>query len=97
GALEPRVLFQPGLYGVGAFGIAVGASLLGRWGREYKLLAERRGLDLANLGHINELIIHKLRSGVLVVDGQDRIRQTKEAAWYLRGSPPGSEREPTNM
>ncbi|MDZ7790461.1 MAG: ATP-binding protein [Xanthomonadales bacterium] len=92
GALEARSLFQAALYGVGAFGIAVGASLLGRWGREYKLLAERRGLDLANLGHINELIIHKLRSGVLVVDSHDRIRQMNEAAWYLLGNPPVNER-----
>ncbi len=92
GALEARLLLQAALYGVGAFGIAIGASLLGRWGREYKLLAERRGLDLANLGHINELIIHRLRSGVLVVDSQNRIRQMNEAAWYLLGNPPVNER-----
>jgi len=92
GTLEARTLFQAALYGIGAFGIAIGASLLGRWGREYKLLAERRGLDLANLGHINELIIHKLRSGVLVVDSHGRIRQMNEAAWYLLGNPPVNER-----
>ncbi|NEZ03527.1 two-component sensor histidine kinase [Wenzhouxiangella sp. XN201] len=92
GPVQAGMLFQAALYGIGAFGIAIGASLLGRWGREYKLLAERRGLDLANLGHINELIIHKLRSGVLVVDSQDRIRQMNEAAWYLLGNPPVSER-----
>lgn len=92
GAIEPGPIFQAGLYGVGAFGIAIGAALLGRWGREYKLLAERRGLDLANLGHINELIIHKLRSGVLVVDSHDRIRQMNEAAWYLLGNPPVNDR-----
>ncbi|RFF28260.1 MULTISPECIES: nitrogen regulation protein NR(II) [unclassified Wenzhouxiangella] len=92
GSLEASSLFQAALYGAGAFGIAVGASLLGRWGREYKLLAERRGLDLANLGHINELIIHKLRSGVLVVDSHNRIRQMNEAAWYLLGNPPVSDR-----
>lgn len=92
GPVQAGMLFQAALYGIGAFGIAIGASLLGRWGREYKLLAERRGLDLANLGHINELIIHKLRSGVLVVDSQERIRQMNEAAWYLLGNPPVSER-----
>lgn len=92
GPVQAGLLFQAALYGIGAFGIAVGAALLGRWGREYKLLAERRGLDLANLGHINELIIHKLRSGVLVVDAHDRIRQMNEAAWYLLGNPPVSER-----
>ncbi len=92
GAPGAGSLFQAALYGVAAFGIAIGSALLGRWGREYKLLAERRGLDLANLGHINELIIHRLRSGVMVVDSQERIRQMNEAAWYLLGNPPVSER-----
>ena len=81
-------LLQAALYGIAAFGIALGASLLGRWGREYQLLAERRGLDLANLGQVNELIIHRMRSGVLVVDANDEIRQMNEAAWYLLGNPP---------
>jgi len=86
------LLFQAALYAIGAFALAVTTSMLGRWGREYQMLAERRGLDLANLGHINELIIHKLRSGVLVVDSQERIRQMNEAAWYLLGNPPAGER-----
>jgi two-component system, NtrC family, sensor histidine kinase PilS len=85
---EASNLLQAALYGIAAFGIALGASLLGRWGREYQLLAERRGLDLANLGQVNELIIHRMRSGVLVVDANDEIRQMNEAAWYLLGNPP---------
>lgn len=92
GSPETPVLFQAALYGVAAFAVAVGASLIGKWGREYKLLAERRGLDLANLGHINELIIHRLRSGVLVVDADYRIRLINETAWYLLGNPPVRER-----
>lgn len=83
---------QSALYGIAAFGTALGCSLLGRWGREYQLLAERRGVDLASLEQINELIIHRMRSGVLVVDGSNRIRQMNEAAMYLLGNPPASER-----
>ncbi|TVQ37048.1 MAG: two-component sensor histidine kinase [Wenzhouxiangella sp.] len=83
---------QAGLYGIAAFVTALGCSLLGRWGREYQLLAERRGVDLANLENINELIIHRMRSGVLVVDAAGKIRQMNEAAWYLLGNPPVSER-----
>jgi two-component system, NtrC family, sensor histidine kinase PilS len=83
---------QAGLYGIAAFVTALGCSLLGRWGREYQLLAERRGVDLASLEQINELIIHRMRSGVLVVDANNRIRQTNEAAWYLLGNPPVNER-----
>jgi len=83
---------QAALYGIAAFVTALGCSLLGRWGREYQLLAERRGVDLASLEQINELIIHRMRSGVLVVDANNRIRQTNEAAWYLLGNPPVNER-----
>lgn len=92
GTPEAPALLQAALYGIAAFGISLGAYLLGRWGREYQLLAERRGVDLANLGQINELIIHRMRSGVLLVDANDRIRQMNEAAWYLLGNPPVSER-----
>lgn len=83
---------QAALYGIAAFITALGCSLLGRWGREYQLLAERRGVDLASLEQINELIIHRMRSGVLVVDSSGKIRQTNESAWYLLGNPPVSER-----
>lgn len=86
------VILQSALYGTASFVTALGCSLLGRWGREYQLLAERRGLDLANLAQVNELIIQRMRSGVLVVDGQNRVRQMNEAAWYLLGNPPASQR-----
>jgi two-component system, NtrC family, sensor histidine kinase PilS len=86
------VAIQAGLYGIAAFVTALACSLLGRWGREYQLLAERRGVDLASLEQINELIIHRMRSGVLVVDASGKIRQMNEAAWYLLGNPPVRER-----
>jgi len=85
-------LLQTSLYGIAAFATATGTLLLGRWGREYQRLAERRGVDLASLGQINELILHKLRSGVVVVDSRNRIRQINEAAWYLLGNPPVGQR-----
>lgn len=83
---------QSGLYGIATFFTAIGCSFLGRWGREYQLLAERRSVDLANLEQINELIIRRMRSGVLVIDDAYRIRQINESAWYLLGNPPVSER-----
>lgn len=81
-----------GLYGLAAFASAFAAGLLGRWGRSYQLLAERRGNDLANLERVNELIIHRMRSGVLVVDDRNQIRQINESARYLLGNPPLAER-----
>lgn len=83
----------PAFYGAAAFFTAFAASLLGRWGRSYQLLAERRGNDLANLERVNELIIHRMRSGVLVVDEKNQIRQINESARYLLGNPPLRERD----
>ena len=82
---------QAGIYGIATFVTALGCSLLGRWGREYQLLAERRRNDLVGLEQVNELIIRRMRSGVLVVDSQLKVRQMNESAWYLLGSPPVSE------
>ena len=84
---------QAALYGIAAFVIALGSALLGNWGRSYQLLAERRGNDLANLERVNELIIRRMRSGVIVVDENDQIRQMNESAQYLLGNPPVRERQ----
>jgi len=83
---------QAGIYGLAGFATALGCSLLGRWGREYQLLAERRRDDLVGLEQVNELIIRRMRSGVMVVDSDMNVRQMNESAWYLLGNPPASER-----
>jgi two-component system sensor histidine kinase PilS (NtrC family) len=49
-------------------------------------LASKRGEELANLSELNELVIRRMRTGVLVVDGSHRIRLSNEAAWALLGS-----------
>ena len=53
--------------------------------RQSRVLAEQRGAEVANLYEINELIIRRLRTGVLVVDAQDRITLANEAAIVLLG------------
>lgn len=92
GGFGSAVAVQAGIYGIASFITALGTSLLARWGREYQLLAERRRDDLAGLEQVNDLIIRRLRSGVIVVDADLTIRQMNESAWYLLGNPPGSER-----
>lgn len=67
---------------------AVLTYLLGSDMRASHRLALRRGEDLANLAQINELIIHRMRAGVLVVDETNHVQVINEAAWYLLGKPP---------
>ena len=61
--------------------------LLSRQMTESQALADKRGEELANLSEINELVIRRMRTGILVVDGGHRIRLANEAAWALLGNP----------
>ncbi|WP_233433483.1 sensor histidine kinase [Lysobacter soli] len=80
-----RTLAEPMMFAVGYMAIATLTSILGRQMRESYDLAERRGAEAAHLGEINELIIRRLRTGVLLVDRGDRIRLANEAAMLLLG------------
>lgn len=75
------------MYAVIYLAIALLCHLLGRQMRESAALADRRGQELANLSQLNDLIIRRMRTGVLVVGGDDRIRMMNEAAWNLLGEP----------
>jgi two-component system sensor histidine kinase PilS (NtrC family) len=80
-------LMQAGLYGTTTFIITVLVNLLSFWLRDYRLLAEQQAIELTRLEQINELIIRRMRSGVLAVDGDIRIQLMNESAWFLLGSP----------
>jgi two-component system sensor histidine kinase PilS (NtrC family) len=81
---------QAGLTSAAFFATAGLASTLARYARTSEEIAEERRLDLANLSQINELVIRDMQDGILVVDGQGRIRQTNPRATQLLGHmPPG--------
>ena len=71
---------QAGLVGLVLFIAAASGSYFGRRLRESEDLALQRGLDLQNLAQLNEYIIHRMRTGVVVVDEHDRVRLINEAA-----------------
>jgi two-component system sensor histidine kinase PilS (NtrC family) len=56
--------------------------------RATEALAEKRGVDLANLAQINEIIIQRLQSGILVCDATGRIRRFNQPAQKFFGLPP---------
>ncbi|GAB3062491.1 ATP-binding protein [Stenotrophomonas tumulicola] len=63
--------------------------------RRNQQLANQRGDEVANLFQINELIIRRMRTGVLVVDGEGRITLANEAASTLLGDNDGNSGSPT--
>jgi two-component system sensor histidine kinase PilS (NtrC family) len=88
----PTDLIQAALYSITTFIIAILVNLLSFWLRDYRLLSEQQAVELTRLEQINELIIHRMRSGVLAVDGDSRIQLMNESAWFLLGSPSRQQR-----
>ena len=90
----PQDFVQAGITAAAFFATAGLASALARYARTSEQIAEERKVDLANLSTINELVIRDMQDGILVVDGQGRIRQTNPRALQLLGALPHSGRWP---
>lgn len=65
---------QVGLLGLGLFASAFLGNTLATRLRETEQLAQRRGVDLANLSQVNEQIIKRMQSGVIVCDRKGIVR-----------------------
>jgi two-component system sensor histidine kinase PilS (NtrC family) len=81
----PQDFLQAGFISAAFFATAGLASALARYARTSEQIAEERKIDLANLSQINELVIRDMQDGILVVDGQGRIRQHNPRATQLLG------------
>ena len=80
GLLAERVMFA---VSYGAFALLT--HFVGRQSRESRALAAQRGAEVADLSALNELIIRRMRTGVLLVDAQRKVRMANEAALLLLG------------
>jgi two-component system sensor histidine kinase PilS (NtrC family) len=78
---------QAGILGATLLAAAWLATALVKRARESEALAARRGVDLANLAELNQHIIERMQSGLIVVDDEGDIRLMNEAAWGLLGDP----------
>jgi len=87
GAGTADSLIQAALFGVTAMVAAVLANRVAYWARDYRLIAEKRKVTLTELEQVNELIIRRMRTGVVAVDDTNLIRVMNESAWFLMGSP----------
>lgn len=77
---------QTGIFGLILFTTAVAGHLLASRARESEALAAQRGVDLANLAQLNEFVIQHLATGVIVVDGDGRIRMLNASAAGFLGT-----------
>jgi two-component system sensor histidine kinase PilS (NtrC family) len=84
----PQEFLQAGITAGAFFATAGLASALARYARTSEQIAAERGVDLANLSQINEIVIRDMQDGILVVDGDGRIRQNNPRAIQLLGPLP---------
>jgi two-component system sensor histidine kinase PilS (NtrC family) len=87
-----RPLAERVMFAVTFLSIAMLTYLLGRQMRVSQALADRRGAQVNDLAEINELIIRRMRTGVVVVDGDGRLTLANEAALLLLGEAGEGER-----
>lgn len=78
---------QAGLLGATFFATAFLAYVLASRARASEELAAQRGIDLANLAQLNEHVIQRMQSGIVVVDADLRVRLMNESAWFMLGMP----------
>ncbi|MFC5594229.1 sensor histidine kinase [Lysobacter niastensis] len=80
-----RTAAEPVMFTLGFVAIALLTNFVGRQMRASHDLAEKRGQEAAGLAEVSELIIRRMRTGVLLVDGDNRLRLANEAAMLLLG------------
>lgn len=76
---------QAGLLSIAYFAIAGLAYVLAKRLSASEAIAQRQRVDLANLDAVNRLVIQDMQDGVVVVDGDNRVRQLNTQAERLLG------------
>lgn len=85
-----RTLAELAMFVTSYLALAFIAYQIGSRTRRTQQLADQRGAKVANLFEVNELIIRRMRTGVLVVDTNGQITLANEAATALLGDMEGA-------
>lgn len=72
-----------GMLGTAYFTIALLAMAMAQQAEKSEALAQKRGIDLANLKQLNEFIVQNLQSGILILDQHLTIRLINDSALRL--------------
>ncbi len=84
---------QGALFAASYFAVTALLQVLRAQVYETEELVQQQETDLANLTQLNDLIIRRMRTGVIVVDSNNRVHQVNEAAWHLMGNPSPQRRD----
>lgn len=78
---------QAGFLGIVFFATAILTLVLSGRARASEELAQARADELGHMAMINEYVIQHMRTGVLVLDADNRILMINNPAWHLLGMP----------
>ncbi|MGK2915416.1 MAG: sensor histidine kinase [Porticoccaceae bacterium] len=88
---ETRAIFPAGLLGILLFVTALIFQVLNRRLRDAEAIALREADQAAHLQQLNEMIVHRMLTGIIVVDVHNRIELINNAAIeHLGGHRPGA-------
>lgn len=82
-AFGKDTFFYVGIHGVGLFATAVTALVLANWVQASERLASKHSKQVKTLQSMNDFIIQRLNSGIVVIDERNRILMLNEAAGTL--------------
>ena len=72
-----------GMQGALLFATSIGFQILSQRLRTSQQLASERAADVSKLQNLNQLIVQRMRTGILIVDSDGRIKMMNEAATEL--------------
>ena len=83
--------FSAALLGGSYLALALLSMELAHRARASEQLIRQQDQDISSLTELNEHIIQQMQTGVLVLDGHDRIKMLNDAAWSFLGRPISAE------
>jgi two-component system, NtrC family, sensor histidine kinase PilS len=83
--------FQAGVLGALYFAAAIALQYLSQRVRDNDIRALTQSAELADLERVNRQIIQRMRTGIIVVDADGRVRMSNQSARALLGQPADQE------
>lgn len=84
-SMSAASLLQSSILGISFFAVAMFSQLIVQRMRQGEELAERRARDIADLQHLNEQIIRRMRTGIIAVSADGKVLLCNDASRHLLG------------
>lgn len=87
GTFHQEAFVQSAFIGIACFATSILAQQIAKRLRESEQLADKQAEDLANLEELNHHVIQRMRTGILVVDNDEKLILINDSCWKMFGMP----------